>query len=325
MRLTAFDELLGRRVSMRALAVLRVPVGVVTLLHLRPFLERAGDGRIYRDLFHEPYASWYPELPRALYVTLLWIAALAAFAMTIGLATRIATVITFAAVTYNLFVSTTHMHNNRAYLVIVLAALAVAPCGREFSVDAHIRSRHGRPLLDPNAPGWPLWLLRFEASVVYGASGVSKLLDPDWFGGRVAWERMLNQRANLENSPLPDWAVSVLTDRTFNAGSAKVVVLTEIFIAGGAVVAPHPLPGCLAGGGVPRRHRTLRVRPGVLVPRDLGATDLGRAVDSRPGADRGPGGTQRPPPAHDGARARLAGTLPSGTRATRHTTSGRRP
>ena len=74
--------------------------------------------------------------PRALYVTLLWIAALAAFAMTIGLATRIATVITFAAVTYNLFVSTTHMHNNRAYLVIVLAALAVAPCGREFSVDA---------------------------------------------------------------------------------------------------------------------------------------------------------------------------------------------
>jgi HTTM domain len=231
-RLTAFDELLGRRVSMRALAVLRVPVGVVTLLHLRPFLERACDGRIYRDLFHEPYASWYPELPRALYVTLLWIAALAAFAMTIGLATRIATVITFAAVTYNLFVSTTHMHNNRAYLLIVLAALAVAPCGREFSVDAHIRSRHGRPLLDPNAPGWPLWLLRFEASVVYGASGVSKLLDPDWFGGRVAWERMLNQRSNLENSPLPDWAVSVLTDRTFNAGSAKVVVLTEIFIAG---------------------------------------------------------------------------------------------
>ena len=68
--------------------------------------------------------------------------------------------------------------------------------------------------------------------MVYGASGVSKLVDPDWFGGRVAWERMLNQRANLENSPLPDWAVSVLTDRTFNAGSAKVVVLTEIFIAG---------------------------------------------------------------------------------------------
>ena len=28
------------------------------------------------------------------------------------------------------------MHNNRAYLLIVLRILAVAPCGREFSVDA---------------------------------------------------------------------------------------------------------------------------------------------------------------------------------------------
>ncbi len=153
--------------------------------------------------------------------------------MTVGLATRIATVLTFGAVTYNLFVSTTHMHNNRAYLVIVLAALAVAPCGREFSVDARIRSRHGRPLLDPYAPGWPLWLLRSEACVVYGASGVSKLLDPDWFGGSVTWERMLNQRANLENTPLPDWAVSVLTDRTFNAVAGKLVVLTEMFIVVG--------------------------------------------------------------------------------------------
>ena len=166
-----------------------------------------------------------------MYVAVLWIAAIAALAMTVGLATRIATVTTFAAVTYNLFVSTTHMHNNRAYLVIVLAALAVAPCGREFSVDAWLRTRRGLPLLDPSAPGWPLWLLRFEAAMVYGASGLSKLVDPDWFGGRVAWDRMLEQRANLENSPLPDWAISILTDRTFNGFAAKVVVLTELFIA----------------------------------------------------------------------------------------------
>ena len=49
--------------------------------------------------------------------------------MSLGVLTRLATATTFAIVAYNLFLSTTHFHNNRAYLVIVLGLLAVAPCG----------------------------------------------------------------------------------------------------------------------------------------------------------------------------------------------------
>src|SRR5262245_11165791 len=79
------DELLGRHVSMRAMALLRLLVGPVVLLHLRPFVDNARDGRIYSDVFYEPYAAWYPELPRDLYVALLWVAVVAAAAMTIGL------------------------------------------------------------------------------------------------------------------------------------------------------------------------------------------------------------------------------------------------
>ena len=60
------DELLGRRVSMRAFALLRIMAGPIVLLHVWPFLADAIDGRIYRDAFYEPYASWYPELPRGL-------------------------------------------------------------------------------------------------------------------------------------------------------------------------------------------------------------------------------------------------------------------
>ena len=219
-----FDELLGRPVSMRSLALLRVLVDPIVLLHLWPFLS----GPIYSDAFYEPYADWYPELPRGLYVALLWLAAVAAVFMALGLLTRLATATTFAIVAYNLFLSTTHFHNNRAYLVIVLAVLAVAPCGRELSVDAWLRRRRGLPALDVRAPGWPLWLLRFECSIVYGASGVSKLLDPDWFGGTVPWMRVVQARDEL-----PGWAVSLLTNRDLYTGAAKVVVLTELFIACG--------------------------------------------------------------------------------------------
>ena len=229
--LAAFDELLGRAVSMRALALLRVLAGPIVLLHLWPFLADALEGRTYRDAFHEPYASWYPELPDTIYVGLLWVAAVAAVAMSLGLLTRLATAATFAIVAYNLFLSTTHFHNNRAYLVIVLGLLAVAPCGRELSLDAWLRRRRGEPALDPSAPAWPLWLLRFECAAIYGASGLSKLLDPDWFGGTVTWQRVVRARADLESWPLPDWAVSALTDRGFHTGAAKLIVLTELFIA----------------------------------------------------------------------------------------------
>lgn len=225
------DELLGRRVSMRSLALLRILTGPVVLLHLRPFLSDSLDGRIYSDAFHHPYAAWYPELPEAAYVALLWLAAAAAIAMSLGFVSRLATATTFGIVAYNVFLSTTHFHNNRAYLLIVLAALAVAPCGRELSLDAALRRRRGRPPLDRSAPGWPLWLLRFECAAVYGASGLSKLVDPDWFGGTVTWQRVVRARDELQ--ALPDWAVSVLTDRSFHTGAAKLIVLTELFIAFG--------------------------------------------------------------------------------------------
>jgi hypothetical protein len=210
-----FDELLGRPVSMRALALLRVLVGLVVLFHLRPFLADGLSGRTYQDAFYEPYAAWYPELPEAAYVGLLCVGALAAVAMSLGFVTRLATVTAFAVVTYNLFLSTTHFHNNRAYLVIVLGVLAVAPCGR----------------FDLCAPAWPLWLLRFECAAIYGASGLSKLVDPDWFAGTVTWQRVVRARDQLEAWPLPDWAVSLLAERSFHTGAAKLIVLTELFIA----------------------------------------------------------------------------------------------
>jgi uncharacterized membrane protein YphA (DoxX/SURF4 family) len=229
--IAAFDDLLGRAVSMRALALLRVLAGPAVLLHLQPFLSDAWDGRIYSDAFYEPYAAWYPELPDVAYVGLVSLGAVAAVAMSLGLLTRVATATTFGIVAYNLFLSTTHFHNNRAYLLIVLGLLTVAPCGRELSLDAWIRRRRGRPPLATSAPVWPLWLLRFECAAIYGASGLSKLLDPDWFGGTVTWQRVVRERDSLEAWPLPDWAVSALTDRGFHTGAATFIVLTELFIA----------------------------------------------------------------------------------------------
>ena len=229
---------------MRSLALLRVLAGLVVLLHLEPFLSDSLDGRTYLDAFHEPYAAWYPEVPEAAYIGLLWLAAIAAVAMSLGLLTRVATSTTFSLVAYNLFLSTTHFHNNRAYLVLVLALLAVTPCDRELSLDSWLPRRRGAPRSSSRLPPGPCGCSA-SSPRHYAASGLSKLLDPDWYGGTVTWQRVVRARDDLEATPLPDWAISVLTDRGFHSGVAPMIVFTELFIAAGLwrrAAATWPVP-----------------------------------------------------------------------------------
>ncbi len=217
---------------MRALALLRVLAGPAVLLHLQPFLSDALDGRTYRDAFYEPYAAWYPELPDALYIGAAGLAVVAAVAMSLGLLTRLATATTFAIVAYNLFLSTTHFHNNRAYLVIVLGLLAVAPCGRELSLDAWLRRRRGRPRSTPRRrPG------RCGCCGSSARRSTGRRPEQAARSRLVRWHRHLAARragaGRAGGGPLPDWMVSLLTNRSFHTGAAKLIVLTELFIAVG--------------------------------------------------------------------------------------------
>src|SRR5205823_14205770 len=66
-----------------------------------------------------------------------------------------------------------------------------------------------RSPLDSTAPAWPLWLLRFECATVYCASGMSKLLDPDWVSGTVTWGRLVEQRSEEHTSELQSLAYLV--------------------------------------------------------------------------------------------------------------------
>ena len=223
----AIDEI----VDYRALVPLRIAAGPLVLLHLRPFLELAADGVTYRDRFWMPFVSWFPAVSGDVYVVLLWAAAFSAVLMSIGLFTRVATATTAAIVGYNLFVSQVHYHHNRTFLFVLLIGLAVVPVGRVFSLDALLARRRGKPLPPPTARRWPLMLLRFQVAAVYFASGFSKLVDPDWFGGTVTRIRVEWYSADAVAAGVPERWVDLFGSSGFHAGFAKVVVLTELFIA----------------------------------------------------------------------------------------------
>ena len=176
-------------------------------------------------------------------------------------------------------------------------------------MDAWLRRRRGRPALELSAPAWPLWLLRFECAAIYAASGVSKLVDPDWFGGTVTWQRVSRARDQLEAWPLPDWAVSLLTDRSFHTGAAKFVVLTELFIAVGLWSRRTRYAAVWVAVVF---HLAIELSAAVQVFSFLGIAvlgDLGGAVHPGPGAALRPHGWSPPSIGRAGRWARLAGTL----------------
>jgi hypothetical protein len=235
-----WERIFTDRVSVRSLALLRIAVAPLVVLHLQPFLDDLDAGRTWRDRYNLPYWSWYPEVSDDVYAVLLRGCVVAAVFLGLGLCTKVAARAVAAFVAYNLFLSLHHFHNNRAYLLILLVALAITPCGKVLSVDSLIARRRaaraaGRSGLAPSddrAVCWPLWLLRFELTCVYLGSGGSKLLDPDWFGGTVTWQRV--QRVHdriVAESPAPGWVIDIVSARGFHTGFAKVIVLTELVVA----------------------------------------------------------------------------------------------
>ncbi len=224
-------EMFDQPASVRGVAVLRIVLGPSVIWHLRPFLADAVSGTTYQDRFQQPWWPWFPNAPAGLYVALLWIGVAAAVLMTVGLLSRAATWAAFAVVTYNLFLSETHFHHNRAFLVILLAGVAMCDNGRALSLDA-LR----RPPPDDLGLVWPMWLLRFEVAVVYFASGFSKLIDPDWVGGRVLHDRTVRYQHEVREAlgdTLADPLLEVVTARAFHWVLSPAAVATELFIAFG--------------------------------------------------------------------------------------------
>ena len=84
----AWSARLDDPIDPRPFLLLRLAIGPLVLMHLAPFLRDAADGIIYRDRFWVPYLEWYPHLPRALYVALLWLTVVAGFLVSIGLVTH---------------------------------------------------------------------------------------------------------------------------------------------------------------------------------------------------------------------------------------------
>ena len=230
-----------RPVSMRSLALLRVLAGPAVLLHLQPFLsDLRSTGGSTAAPSTSPTRRGIPSCRRR-----------STSACSGSPPWRRSPCPRhpdargdgdpFAIVTYNLFLSTTHFHNNRAYLVIVLERSTVAPDNE--------RARAGR-----------CGSCGSSARRCTRRSAPEQAARPGQF--RHDRRRRARARADLEGH-LPDWAVSLLTDRGFHTGAAEADRPHRAVHRGGALVAPHALRRGLGRGRLPSDDRGISLRSGL--------------------------------------------------------------
>lgn len=214
--------------------MLRIALGPIVLAHLWPFLRDTWRGITYDDRFSEPWWGFVPEVPGAVQIVLVWGGAVGAVALGLGWRTRYVAPLTWLCVAGNFFLSQTHFRHNRAFLLYLLAAVALGRSGQVLSLDARRRRRAGIAV-DDRATIWPIWVLRALVSAVYFASGFSKLIDTDWVGGLVLWDRAVRYQHFVRDSLLPgpvaDLVVEVVTARWFHSLTSPIAVAMELFIA----------------------------------------------------------------------------------------------
>lgn len=217
-------------VHVQAIALLRVLVGPVVLVHLYPFWSDVAVYDFYfADHFFVPFFDWWPVLSAGAYAAVLSVGLVSAVLMSLGLVTRLACLTTLSVVAFNVLSNQLFFHHNRAFLMAILFGLTLNNSGRALSLDAWIAKRRGRPL-QPLTPRWRLALLRVLACTPYLASGFSKLIDPDWWGGTVMQLRIERYRSIAEERGVPPWLIDPLGSDIFNSVMWKFVVLTELFI-----------------------------------------------------------------------------------------------
>ncbi|MET0592366.1 MAG: HTTM domain-containing protein, partial [Polyangiaceae bacterium] len=120
-------------------------------------------------------------------------------------------------------------HNNRYALCLFAFLLAFAPCDRAFVLRA--KGRAPLSAEDRRGPLWAVRLVQLQMSIIYVASGGSKLLDADWRDGLVLGDRLTRATSMAVAKGVPAWLMEFLADPALSSGLAKLAIATELALA----------------------------------------------------------------------------------------------
>lgn len=216
-RITALFQIVTRQTDPRAVAIVRVVVGLAAIgFALESWVNI---GRVLSpQVVDMPYVAWYPRLPVAMLPLFIGVWLCAAIGFALGLGTRVCGASVTLSMAYALFFDQ-QLYSNHLYLaMLVVLLLTIAESGARFSLDARRLGGHNLIL------EWPILLLKIQISIVYFYAALLKV-NPQYLSG-----------AMLSSF----WPFNTLTTLPGGWSSAQLLpllavasILTELFLSFG--------------------------------------------------------------------------------------------
>jgi len=130
-----------------------------------------------------------------------WLFLMFAILLTIGLWTRLSSVIVFVCLTSlqqrNLFI----LHSGDTFLRVTGFFLMFAPAGAAFSIDRLLHIRSGKETAIRRHPPWAQRLIQFELALLYSVSFCWKAMGESWVDGSALY--YVTHLTEIQRFPLP--------------------------------------------------------------------------------------------------------------------------
>lgn len=206
------------------LGPVRAVVGLLLGWHalaLAAELSRVG---YFGDVFHVPFIPEVLVPSHRIYAVTLASRVCLAAMITLGIWARPALFASAALAGWGLLSDRLQFHHNRYSLVCYALLLAFTPCDRSWrALDASAPTLRAGPF-------WAVRLAQLQVSIVYLASGTSKLFDPDWRAGLVLGDRIARHADQAVLVGVPRAVVEVLARADVASALAKAAITMELLL-----------------------------------------------------------------------------------------------
>ncbi len=227
-RREAFARWRDERGDTYVLGLVRMLLGLMLFWQALGWARRLAREGYFGDVFHMPMIPEAWVLPRFGYTLVVAALLLLAVLVTVGHRARFALLASALLGLYVMVCDRLEYHHNRYALLCFAGLLSLSPCDRSFTLTGVPLGGDGRV-----GPLWAQRLAQLQLSIIYLASGGSKLLDDDWRNGLVLLDRFTRHAAEAVDRGVPQAAVELFCRPLPASAVAKAAIATELFLAFG--------------------------------------------------------------------------------------------
>jgi hypothetical protein len=206
------------------LGPVRAAVGALLAWQALSAAEELAKVGYFGDTFHVPMIpEAFVPAPRV-YAVVLAARVCLAVMVAIGVWARPALAASAGLGLWLLLCDRNQFHHNRYSLYCYALLLSLTPCDRSW------RATEATVLEPRRGPWWGVRLAQFQVSLVYLASGGSKLLDPDWRDGLVLGDRITRYAHVAVARGVPHGVVELVGQPDVSSALAKLAIMTELVL-----------------------------------------------------------------------------------------------